>query len=79
MENLLLIEKQVRQKVAANVTALDIIDKQTQQKKELTLKTPRKPASENVICLCCLLNILENFSNLFLHAGKQCGPRSDCS
>ena len=36
-------------------------------------KTPRKPASENVVCLCCLLNILANFSNLFLHAGKQCG------
>ena len=45
----------------------------------LTLKMPRKPASENVICLCRLLNILANFSNLFLHTGKQCGPRSDCS
>ena len=43
----------------------------------LTLKMPRKPASENVIRLCCLLNILANFSNLFLHTGKQCGPRSD--
>ena len=42
----------------------------------LTLKTPRKPASENVVCLCRLLNILANFSNLFLHTGKQCGPRS---
>ena len=42
----------------------------------LTLKMPRKPASENAICLslCHLLNILENFSNLFLHTGKQCGP-----
>ena len=40
----------------------------------LTLKMPRKPASENVVCLCCLLNILANFSNLFLHTGKQCGP-----
>ena len=40
----------------------------------LTLKTPRKSASENVICLCRLLNILANFSNLFLHTGKQCGP-----
>ena len=37
-----------------------------------TLKMPRKPASENV-CLCRLLNILVNFSNLFLHTGKQCG------
>ena len=45
----------------------------------LTLKRPRKYASENVVCLCRLLNILANFSNLFLHTGKQCGPRSDCS
>ena len=45
----------------------------------LTLKTPRKPASENVVCFCCLLNILANFSNLFLHTGKHCGPWSDCS
>ena len=47
--------------------------------KLLTLNAPRKPASENVICLCRLLNILANFSNLFLQTGKQCGPRSDCS
>ena len=40
---------------------------------------PRKLASENVVCLCRLLNILANFSNLFLHTGKQCGPRPDCS
>ena len=40
----------------------------------LTLKMLRKPASENFICLCHLLNILANFSNLFLHTGKQCGP-----
>ena len=33
----------------------------------LTFKTPRKSASENVVCLCRLLNILANFSNLFLH------------
>ena len=45
----------------------------------LTLKMPRKPAYENVICFCRLLNILANFSNLFLHTGKQCGYRSDCS
>ena len=37
-------------------------------------KMPRQPASENVVCLCRLLNILANFSNLFLHTGKQCGP-----
>ena len=40
----------------------------------LTLKMPRKPASENVVCSCRLLNILANFSSLFLHTGKQCGP-----
>ena len=40
----------------------------------LTLKMPRKPASEKVVCLYGLLNILANFSNLFLHTGKQCGP-----
>ena len=27
----------------------------------LTLKTPRKPATENVVCLCRLMNILANF------------------
>ena len=40
----------------------------------LTLKMSRKPASENVVCLCRLLNILANVSNVFLHTGKQCGP-----
>ena len=40
----------------------------------LTLKAPRKTASENVVCLCLLLNILADFSNPFLHTGKQCGP-----
>ena len=40
----------------------------------LTLKMSRKPAPENIACLCRLLNILANFSNLFLHTGKQCGP-----
>ena len=43
----------------------------------ITLKTPRKP--ENVVCLCRQLKILANFSNLFLHTGIQCGPRSNCS
>ena len=51
----------------------------TSVKWTLTLKTPRKPASENVVCLYRLLNILANFSNPFLHTGKQCWPRSDCS
>ena len=41
----------------------------------LILKMPRNPASENVVCLCHLLNILANFSNLFLHTGKQCAAR----
>ena len=39
----------------------------------LTLKAQRKTASENVVCLCRLLNILADFSNLFLHTGKQYG------
>ena len=38
------------------------------------LKMPRKPASENVVCLCRLLNILANVSNIFLHTCTQCGP-----
>ena len=45
----------------------------------LTLKASRKTAYENVVCLCRLLNIFADFSNLFLRTGKQCGPRSDCS
>ena len=40
----------------------------------LILKMPRKPPPENVICLCLLLNILANFSNLFFNTGKQYGP-----
>ena len=36
----------------------------------LTLKMPRKSASENIVCLYRLLNTLAKFSNLFLHAGK---------
>ena len=43
-------------------------------KQALTLKAPRKNASENVVCLCRLLNIFADFSNLCLHTGKQCGP-----
>ena len=30
----------------------------------LTLKAPRNPASENVVCLCHLLHLLANFSNI---------------
>ena len=36
----------------------------TGQVNRLTIKAPRKPASENVVCLCRLLNIPANFSNL---------------
>ena len=41
---------------------------------QLTLKAPRKTVSENVVCLCRLLNILANFSNLFLHTGNSVDP-----
>ena len=40
----------------------------------LTLKMPKKPASENVVCLCRLLNILANFSSLFLHKANSVDP-----
>ena len=40
----------------------------------LTLKMTRKPASENVVCLCQMLNILENFQTDLRHTGKQSGP-----
>ena len=40
----------------------------------LILKMPRKPASENVVGVCHLLNIFANFSNLFLHTSKQSRP-----
>ena len=57
--------------------------KKTKKKTEglfpLTLKMPRKPASENVVCLCRLLNILANFSNLFLHTGKHVEPDQTAS
>ena len=42
----------------------------------LNLKAPRKTASENVVCLCRLLNILANFSKLFLHTGSNEYPQS---
>ena len=38
----------------------------------LTLKAPRKSASENVVCLCCLLNILaEKFSCSAMFSKKE--------
>ena len=40
----------------------------------LTLKAPRKPASENVVCLCRLLNIFANFSNLFCIQANSVDP-----
>ena len=39
---------------------------------------PRKPASENVVYLCRLLNILANFSNLFLHTEEQSDQGPHC-
>ena len=36
----------------------------------LALKVPRKTTSENVICLCCLLHLFANFSNI-LFAYRQ--------
>ena len=36
----------------------------------LNLKMPRKPASESVVCLCCLLHLLGNVSNI-LFAYRQ--------
>ena len=32
----------------------------------LTLKAPRQPASESVVCLCRLLHLLANFSNILV-------------
>ena len=40
----------------------------------LTLKMPKKTASENVVCLCHLLNILANFSNLFCIQANSVDP-----
>ena len=35
---------------------------------------PRKRASENVVCLCRLLNILANFLNLFCIQANSVDP-----
>ena len=40
----------------------------------LTLKAPRKPTSENVVCLCRLLNILANFSTYFCIQANSVDP-----
>ena len=40
----------------------------------LTLKMPRKPASENVLCLCCLLNILVTFQTYFCIQANSVDP-----
>ena len=72
--------KQRRFTVVSTLHACEVREaKQQASSSLLTLKTPRKPASENVVCLCRLLNIFTNFSNLFLHTGKQFGPWSNCS
>ena len=42
--------------------------------KGLTLKMPRKPASENVVCLCCLLNILQSFQTYFCIQANSVDP-----
>ena len=46
---------------------LNSLDQSISKRKDvrLFLKMPRKPASDNVVCLCHLLNILANFSNSF--------------
>ena len=41
---------------------------------ELILKMPRKPASENVVCLYRLLKILANVSNLFFIQANSVDP-----
>ena len=46
----------------------------TKNDKDLTLKMPRKPASENAVCFCRLLNILANFSNLFCIQANSVDP-----
>ena len=46
----------------------------THRRQLLTLKMPRKPASENVVCLCRLLNILTNFSNFFCIQANSVDP-----
>ena len=40
----------------------------------LTLKTSRKSASENVVCLCRLLNILANFQTYFCTQANSVDP-----
>ena len=47
------------------VDTADVCGSTIKRKEYLTLKAPRKTASENVVCLCRLLNILANFSKLF--------------
>ena len=66
-------------KICFTIKTSFYIDSRGENFPHLTLKASRKTASENVVCLCRLLNILADFSNLFLRTGKQCGPRSYCS
>ena len=40
----------------------------------LTLKMPRKPATENVVCLSHLLNILANFQTYFCIQSNSVDP-----
>ena len=48
-------------------------------KKKKKKKKKKKTCIWKCRLLCRLLNILVNFSNLFLHTRKQCVPWSDCS
>ena len=45
----------------------------------LTLKRQEKLhlKMSSVYVICCIY--LQTFQTYFLHIGKQCGPRSDCS
>ena len=40
----------------------------------LTLKAPRKTASENVVCLCRLLNVLASFQTYFCMQANSVEP-----
>ena len=45
----------------------------------LTLKAPRKNASENVVCWSCLLQIIALHYRGIKYRSKQREPRTDCS
>ena len=47
--------------------------------RRLTLKAPRKKASENFVCWSRLLQIIAEHYWRIKYRSKQCGPRTDCS